>query len=58
MMVAAYERSALGWDAAKTKAAIQSFGHSERTIKDVQKFVDVYNPATGAVPTSQPAGNE
>jgi protein tyrosine/serine phosphatase len=58
MMVAAYQRSVLGWDAKKTRDAMLTFGHSQRTIKDVQKFIDGYDPKTGAVPENLPVGNE
>jgi len=58
MMVAAYQMSVLGWDKEKTKAAILSFGHSQRTIGDVQRFIDVYNPQTCEVPTDLPQGDE
>ena len=58
MMSAAFERKVLGWDKAKTQAAVLSFGHSHRTIDDVLRFIDGYDPATGAVPTSQPASVE
>jgi protein tyrosine/serine phosphatase len=58
MMVAAYERSALGWDAKKSSDNMLTFGHSERTIKDVQKFINVYDPQTGTVPEGLPVGQE
>lgn len=54
MMVAAYQESVLGYDAAKTRAAILSFGHSERTIADVQKFVELYDPKTRRLPATMP----
>ena len=58
MMVAAYQMSVLGWDKEKTKAAILTFGHSQRTVGDVQKFIDVYNPQTNEVPTDLPQSDE
>ncbi len=58
MMVAAYERAALGFDAKKADAAMLTFGHSERTVKDVQKFIELYDPTTGAVPDAMPVGQE
>jgi protein tyrosine/serine phosphatase len=58
MMAAAFERKVLGWDKARTRAAVLSFGHSHRTTDDVVRFIREYNPATGAVPTSQPASVE
>ena len=45
MMVATYQETVLGWDDKKTKAAILTFGHSERSIGDVRKFIEVYDPA-------------
>jgi protein tyrosine/serine phosphatase len=58
LMVAAYQRKVLGWDAAKTREAILSFGHSQRTVGDVQKFIEVYDPVSGAVPEGLPVGQE
>jgi protein tyrosine/serine phosphatase len=58
MMVAAYERAALGWDQKKATDQMLTFGHSQRTIKDVQKFIEVYDPQTGAVPEGLPVGQE
>jgi protein tyrosine phosphatase (PTP) superfamily phosphohydrolase (DUF442 family) len=45
MIVAAYQQSVLGWDDEKTKNAVLTFGHSERSIGDVKKFIDVYDPS-------------
>jgi protein tyrosine phosphatase (PTP) superfamily phosphohydrolase (DUF442 family) len=47
MMMAAYQESVLGYDDQKTKAAIQSFGHSDRTVDEVRRFIDVYDPVKG-----------
>ena len=58
MIVAAYQQSVLGWDDAKTKKEILTFGHSQRTVGDVQKFIDVYDPKTHAVPSDLPVGQE
>jgi protein tyrosine/serine phosphatase len=58
MMVAAYQMTVLGWDKEKTKAAILTFGHSDRTVNDVKKFIDVYDPQTGEVPAGLPIGDE
>ncbi len=49
MMVAAYQMSVMGYDKAKALAAIESFGHSDRTINDVKTFIDIYDPATRTV---------
>lgn len=58
MMVAAYQQSVLGWDDQRCRSAILTFGHSERTVGDVQRFVDVYDPKTGAVPSDLPISKE
>jgi protein tyrosine phosphatase (PTP) superfamily phosphohydrolase (DUF442 family) len=47
MMMAAYQETVLGYDDAKTIAAMQTFGHSERTIKDVRRFIEAYDPVNG-----------
>jgi protein-tyrosine phosphatase len=44
MLVAAYQMSVLGWDAAATTAAMLTFGHSRRTVGDLEKFVAAYDP--------------
>ena len=31
---------------------------SQRTVGDVQRFIDVYDPKTGAVPEGLPVGKE
>jgi protein tyrosine/serine phosphatase len=46
MMVAAYQRTVLNLDKDKTIAAIRSFGHSQRTVDDVKRFIEVYDPQT------------
>ena len=59
MFVAACEESVLGWDDAKVRANLQTFGHSQRTIGDVQKFIDVYDGATRTVTAElAPTGKE
>lgn len=58
MMVAAYQMSVLGWDKEKTKAAILTFGHSDRTVNDVKRFIDVYDPVNRMVPEGLPIGPE
>jgi protein tyrosine phosphatase len=58
MMVAAYQMSVLGWDKQKTKDAIESWGHSERTIGDIKRFIDVYDPVKREVTQSLGKGTE
>lgn len=57
-LVAAYQRAAMNFDREKAKANMLTFGHSRRTVGDIEKFVEVYDPATGAVPTSMPISPE
>jgi hypothetical protein len=40
----------MGYDRERAKAELLSFGHSDRTVGDVVKFIDGYDPATGKVP--------
>jgi protein tyrosine/serine phosphatase len=47
--VAAYQESVLGYDKAKAKDAILTFGHSESTINDIRRFIDGYDPKTQTV---------
>ena len=49
MFVAAFQETMLGWDDAKVKANLLTFGHSRRTVKDVERFVDVYDAKQKAV---------
>jgi hypothetical protein len=58
MLVAAYQMSVLDWDRERTKAAILRFGHSDRTVNDVKKFIDVYDPVAMTVPEGLPMGKE
>lgn len=46
MMVAAYEMSVLKFDKLHATAAINSFGHSERTTGDIKRFIETYDPET------------
>ena len=58
MMVAAYQQNVLGWDDERCRRELLTFGHSQRTVGDVQKFIDVYDPRTGTVPSDLPPGKE
>lgn len=58
MLVAAYQQSILGHDATKAKKEMLTFGHSQRTVGDVMKFIDVYDPKQRTLPTSLPVGKE
>lgn len=58
IFVAAYEESVLGWDKDKTKAAIQSFGHGQDTVRDIKRFIDGYDPKSETVPGDLGKGSE
>lgn len=47
--VAAYQESVLGYDQARAKDAILTFGHSDSTINDIRRFIDGYNPQTRSI---------
>ena len=57
MMMAAYQESVLGYDDARAEAAILTFGHSERTMQDVRRFIELYDgprrELTGPTPPRQ-----
>ncbi len=50
MMTAAYQMKVLGYDKERAKAEVLTFGHSDRTARDILRFIDGYDPATGKVP--------
>lgn len=58
MMVAAYQQAILGLDDAKAKESILDFGHSDRTVNDVKRFIDGYDPKTGQVPEGYASSKE
>jgi protein-tyrosine phosphatase len=58
MMIAAYQMSVLGYDKAKAKASVLTFGHSERTANDVNRFIDAYDPQTRRMATTLPSSQE
>jgi protein tyrosine phosphatase (PTP) superfamily phosphohydrolase (DUF442 family) len=58
MMVGAYQRAGMGMSKQAIEDAIISFGHSERTVKDVRHFIEVYDPNTGEVPRGMPESKE
>jgi protein tyrosine phosphatase (PTP) superfamily phosphohydrolase (DUF442 family) len=58
MMVAAFQESVLGLDDKSAKAAKMTFGHSERTVKDVERFIDVYDAKEKRVTKQLEQSNE
>ena len=58
MMVAAYERSVLKLDKEQTTAAMLTFGHSQRTVGDVMRFIDTYDPQTEQMTAEMPLSHE
>jgi hypothetical protein len=57
MMVAAYEISILGLPKDQTESAMMTFGHSQRTINDVKRFIELYDPQTRQM-TTRPAASQ
>jgi protein tyrosine phosphatase len=58
MIVAAYQMSVLGYDKEKAKAAVLTFGHSDRTVNDVMRFIDTYDPQTRRMTKALPQSKE
>ncbi len=60
MLVSAYRITVMGMTKDQAKAAIETFGHSRRSIGDIERFIDLYDPATRSVtyPTTMPKGDE
>jgi tyrosine-protein phosphatase SIW14 len=58
MMVAAFQESVLGYDDAKVKQEMLTFGHSQRTVKDVERFIDIYDGKQRRVTTELEQSNE
>jgi protein tyrosine/serine phosphatase len=58
MLVAAYQESILGYDDARAKEAMLTFGHSERTVNDVKRFIDTYDPKSRAMTAELPVSSE
>ena len=56
--VAAFQESVLGYDRARAKDAILTFGHSDRTINDIRRFIDEYDPKAQTLPADLGAGTE
>ena len=60
MFVAAYQLSVQKFDKGQAKAAVLSFGHSEKTLDDVRKFIDAYDPEkqelSAGLEEAKPAG--
>lgn len=44
MFVAAYQLSVQKLDKEQVKAAVLSFGHGEKTLMDIRRFIDAYDP--------------
>jgi protein tyrosine/serine phosphatase len=58
MMVAAYQRSVLKYDKDQTVAAMRTFGHSQRTVGDVLRFIETYDPKTEQMSAEMPMSRE
>ena len=58
MFVAAYQESVLGYDKQRAKDSILTFGHSDRTINDIKRFIDQYDPHTRTIAGDLGQGKE
>jgi protein tyrosine phosphatase (PTP) superfamily phosphohydrolase (DUF442 family) len=58
MLVAAYQLSVLDYDKQRAKDEILRFGHSDRSIGDVKRFIDIYDPVNREVTEELPQGKE
>ena len=58
MMAAAFQESVLGYDKQKALDAILAFGHSQRSIGDVKRFIEIYDPVKREVTQTLPRGEE
>jgi protein tyrosine phosphatase (PTP) superfamily phosphohydrolase (DUF442 family) len=60
MLASAYRISVMGMSKEQAKAAIETFGHSRRSIGDIERFIDLYDPAARSItyPTTMPKGDE
>jgi protein-tyrosine phosphatase len=58
MLAAAYQMSVLGFSKQRAKAEMLTFGHSMRTVGDVQRFIDVYDPQARRMAESLPRSKE
>ncbi len=58
MMVAAWQLSSGGLTVQQTKAAMATFGHSRRTVGDIERFIDHYDPVARRMTEQLPPGKE
>lgn len=58
MMVAAYEMSVQNMQKEQAIARMMTFGHSQRTIGDVRRFIEEYDPNTRQMNTDLPISQE
>jgi protein tyrosine/serine phosphatase len=58
MMIAAYQMSVLKFDKSKAEDAILAFGHSDRTVGDVRRFIETYDPDREAMTEQLPMSQE
>ncbi|QOV87539.1 fused DSP-PTPase phosphatase/NAD kinase-like protein [Humisphaera borealis] len=58
MLVAAYQMSVLGYDKERAVKELETFGHSERTVGDIKRFIECYDPVTRRMTKSLPMSKE
>ena len=54
MFMAAYQLTQMDRSKAWARATVQPFGHKPRDTDDVRTFIDNYDPANAAIPTTMP----
>jgi predicted protein tyrosine phosphatase len=58
MIVAAYQESVMKMDRRQAIAAMRTFGHSQRTIGDVRRFIELYDPQAERMTQDLPLSSE
>lgn len=58
MMAAAYQMSVLGYDKERAKREMLTFGHSRRTVGDIERFIDAYDPQSRRMTATLPQSKE
>jgi predicted protein tyrosine phosphatase len=58
MLVSAYQLSVLGFSKQQACDAMLTFRHSQRTVGDVRRFIDVYDPSARQMSETLPVSKE
>lgn len=49
MMASVYRMCVLGYDKNTTRSLVETFGHSQRTVTDIARFIELFDPATASI---------